>query len=73
MKRNKVYPNLRAYLDDLGRQGITQADFAAKMDMSEGYLSDLKHGRVRPSLALADRLSRECGVPIESFLLAEIS
>lgn len=72
-KRAKIYPHLRAYLDDLGRQGSTQADFAARMEMSEGYLSDLKNGRVRPSLILAKRLSDECGVPIESFLLQGVS
>ena len=70
-KRTKVYPHLRAYLDDLALSGGTQADFAARMEMSEGYLSDLKNGRVRPSLALAKRLSDECGVPIESFLVLE--
>lgn len=68
MRRTKIYPNLRAYLEDLVRQGGTQGDFAAEMEMSEGYLSDLKNGLVRPSLRLAKRLSDVCGIPIESFL-----
>ena len=72
-KRSKVYPDLQAFLDDLGRRGVTQAEFAARMEMSEGYLSDLKNRRVRPSLALAKRLSDECGVPMESFLLEQVS
>lgn len=70
-KHTKAYPHLRAYLDDLADQGVTQAEFASRMEMSEGYLSDLKNGRVKPSLTLAKRLSDECGVPIESFLLLE--
>jgi transcriptional regulator with XRE-family HTH domain len=73
MPKRKVYPNLNAYVEDFVRHGGTQAELAARMDMSEGYLSDLKNGRVRPSLLLAKRLSDECGVPIESFLLAAVS
>jgi len=66
--RRRIYPDLRTYLDDLVRAGSTQSEFAARMDMSRGYLSDLKNGRVRPSLRLAKRLADECGIPIESFL-----
>lgn len=72
-KRPRIYPDLQAYLDDLARRGITQTEFAAKMGMSEGYLSDLKNRRVRPSLGLAKRLADECGIPIESFLLEQVS
>lgn len=68
-RRQRIYPDLSAYLDDLARQGGTQAEFADRMGMSKGYLSDLKNRRVRPSLGLAKRLSDECGVPIESFLV----
>jgi transcriptional regulator with XRE-family HTH domain len=64
----RVYPNLRAYLEDLKRNGSNQAEFARRMGMSVGYLSDLKNGLVEPSLSLAKRLSDECGVPMESFL-----
>lgn len=68
MKRRRVYPDLKAFLEDYARQGGLQSDFAARMGMSEGYLSDLKNGRVRPSLSLAVKLAEEAGVPIESFL-----
>lgn len=70
-QHRRVFPNLRAYLEDQKRHGITQQQFAARMQMSNGYLSDLKQGIVRPSLALAMRLADECGIPIESFLPAE--
>lgn len=68
MKRKRIYRDLNAALADFARRGVTQKDFAARLGMSEGYLSDLKNGRVRPSLRLAARLSLEAGVPIESFL-----
>ena len=68
--RRRIYPDLQAYLRDFKLRGGTQAEFAARMDMSTGYLSDLKKGLVRPSLSLAKRLSDECGIPIESFLPA---
>lgn len=72
MKRKRtVYPDLNTALEALGAQGVTQKDFAARLGMSEGYLSDLKNGRVRPSLQLAARLSEEAGVPIQSFLNGE--
>jgi transcriptional regulator with XRE-family HTH domain len=70
IQKKRVYPNLKAYLEDLARQGVDQGEFAARFGISEGYLSDLKNGRVSPSLKLAARLSEEVGVPIESFLLA---
>jgi transcriptional regulator with XRE-family HTH domain len=69
MKHKRVYPDLRTFLEDFARRGGKQAEFAAKMGMSNGYLSDIKNGRVRPSLALAAKLAREAGVPIESFLV----
>lgn len=69
----RVYPDLNAYLDDLVRNGGSQRAFADRMDMSEGYLSDLKNRRVGCSLTLAKRLSDECGVPIESFLVERAS
>lgn len=68
MTRKRVYPNLGTFLEDLKRNGSTQAEFAERLGMSNGYLSDLKNGKVRPSLALAKQLSDECGIPIESFL-----
>lgn len=72
-KPSRAFPNLRAYLDDMDRRGVSQKDFAADMDMSEGYLSDLKNGRVKPSLTLAKRLADRCNVPIESFLEVGVS
>lgn len=68
-KRKRGYPSLEAYLDALGKQGITQAEFAARVGISPQHLSDVKNRARGASLKLAKRLSDECGVPIESFLL----
>ena len=69
-KRKHGYTNLKAYLEHLP-DGITQADFAARMGMSPQHLSDIKNGARGVSLQLAKRLSDECGVPIESFLIPD--
>lgn len=66
MNRKRIYPNLRAYLKARRRRGSTQADVAAEFQISAGHLSDLKKGRVKPSLDLAFRMD-ERGIPIESF------
>lgn len=66
MKRKRNYQNLRAYLADRRKRGSTQADVAAEFQISEGHLSELKNGRVKPSLDLA-MLMKEQGIPIESF------
>lgn len=72
-QRKRPYASLSDYLDDLGRQGKTQADFAAEFGISVGYLSDLKNGKVSPSLKLAKRLSDECNIPVESFIVGAVS
>jgi len=69
-KRKRGYPNLKAYLESLP-DGVTQADFAARMGISPQHLSDIKNGARGASLHLAKRLSDECRVPIESFLISE--
>ena len=71
MAKRKRYPNLKAYLNNL--EGVTQAEFAARMGISPQHLSDIKNGARGASLQVAKRLSDECGVPIESFLLPESS
>lgn len=72
-KRKRPYASLSDYLDDWGRQGKTQAEFATAFGISVGYLSDLKNGKVEPSLKLAKRLSDECNIPVESFIVGVIS
>lgn len=44
---------------------------ARKLGVHISYLSDIRHGRRTPPLALALAIQRETGVPIESLLSAE--
>jgi len=68
-KRKPRYPALEAYIAACRDRGIRQFQVAAMLGMSHGYLSTLRRGKRRPSLAMAKRLADRCGVPIESFLV----
>jgi transcriptional regulator with XRE-family HTH domain len=63
MKRH--YPNLAAYLDE---NGITQAEFAARMGIGQAAVSRILNGSRRPSLPLALRIAAEANIPIESLM-----
>jgi transcriptional regulator with XRE-family HTH domain len=68
-KRKAAYPDLEAYLYACKKRGIRQFQVAAMLGVSDSYLSVLRQGKRRPSLAMAKKLSDHCGVPIESFLV----
>ena len=72
-RRRSTYESLAAYLADWKDDGKTQEEFAEKFGISVGYLSDLKNGRVGPSLRLAKRFRDECHIPIEAFLGEAVS
>jgi transcriptional regulator with XRE-family HTH domain len=42
--------------------GLTQAEFASRLGISEGYVGHLETGERKPSLKLASRIERESGV-----------
>jgi transcriptional regulator with XRE-family HTH domain len=67
-KHKRVYPNLNAYVAARKREGVTQAEIAAELDISPGHLSELKNGRVGPSRKLTRKLVEACGIPVEAFL-----
>lgn len=72
MTRKRVqYSSLPAYVEAQTRAGRTLAEIAADLDLSIGYLCDLKNGKVTPGFQLAGRLSKRLGIPLESFLTAE--
>lgn len=54
--------------DHFRETGLTQAELAAALGISQGYLSRLLSGESVPSLAMAVRLAHATGVPIASFL-----
>lgn len=71
MAKTRRYPNLKAYLEAIGEQGTTQAQFAARVGVSPQHLSDIKNRTRSASFQLAKRLADETGVPLESFLPTE--
>ncbi len=67
-KAKRAYPDVRAYLEEIRRQGRTQNEIAAALGISVSYLSDIKQGRYQPSLDLAIRIAELANVPIESMV-----
>lgn len=48
------------------RLGLTQADLAARIDVSRKTINTVENGIFVPSTVLALRLSRALGVPVET-------
>jgi transcriptional regulator with XRE-family HTH domain len=57
------YASLAEYLE---RTGARQEDVARRLKISQGHLSKIATGKVRPGFDLAMRIVREIGVPVES-------
>jgi transcriptional regulator with XRE-family HTH domain len=61
----RIYPNLAAYLDGTKQ---TQAQLASRLRKSQAYISKLVNGIQQPPLDEALKISRACGVPVESLV-----
>ena len=46
-------------------RGQTQLEFAASVDIAQGYLSDLESGKRKGPLALHQKIARALNVPLE--------
>jgi transcriptional regulator with XRE-family HTH domain len=68
--RKHTYPNLKAFVEAMSAKGLDHAAVAAFLGISQGFLSDLKNGKVTPSMRMAGRLSERADVPVDSFLAA---
>ena len=53
--------------------GLTQVALSAKINIANSVIADVEAGRRTPSKEMAKRLSIEFRVPIETFLLEDIS
>ncbi len=51
----------------LRRSLMSQRDFAAKISVSDGYLSQMLSGNRRPKLEMLMTIEAETGVPVESW------
>ncbi len=50
--------------------GISQAELARRVNVSQAYLSYLERDEREPTLSIAARLARELGVPLDSLAAA---
>lgn len=60
-KRN--YPDLKTYFSE---SGDTMTAFAERYRRTIGWVSQVTHGKIEPSIRVALRISRDTGVPLES-------
>lgn len=57
-------PNVAVFLAKVRKlNGLTQAEAAARAQISTGMLSMLEHGKRRPSVVVAERLADAYGIP----------
>ena len=61
----RTYPDLRRYLAATGQ---TQAELAARLGLSQAFISKLLRGLIQPSLDEALRIADVVGVPVESLV-----
>lgn len=64
MKR-RIYRDLDAYFRD---SGDTQADFAARLGVSQPAISLIRNGKRTPSLRLAKRIAEAARIPVETLI-----
>lgn len=66
----RTYPNLTTYFSETGE---TQERFAARLDITQSYMSKIVRGLQQPELKLALRISKLARVPLESLIRQERS
>lgn len=54
-------------------RGMTLEDLAEKVDLSVGFLSQLEHGKKKPSIGALQRISAALNVPTGSFFRTSLS
>lgn len=63
MNRRVLGPAVRAIREALGIKG---SEFAIRIDVSPGYLTNIEVGRKQPSSDVAHRIAGELGVPLDA-------
>jgi transcriptional regulator with XRE-family HTH domain len=64
-RKRRTYPDLAAFFEE---SDTTQAEFAARINKSQSYVSKVRHGVIEPNLGDALVIAREAGVPLESLI-----
>lgn len=62
---HRTFPDLATYLR---ASGLTQAQLAQRLQISQAYMSKLVRRLQQPSLDEALRISRLCRIPVESLV-----
>lgn len=52
----------------MDRSHMQQKDFAAKINVTDGYLSQILSGARRPGMDIAEAIEAETGVPMVSWV-----
>ncbi len=50
------------------RKGWTQAELARRAGLTQGYISQIEHGKAIPNLLVAERLATVLEIPIQNLL-----
>jgi transcriptional regulator with XRE-family HTH domain len=64
-RHRRTYPSLVAYFE-AGHE--TQAEFAARLNRSQSWISRVRSGETEPNLTDALKIAKEAGVPLESLI-----
>lgn len=66
------YPDLGTFFE---KSGTSQADFAARIQKSQSYISKVRHRSIEPNLTDALVIAKEAGIPLASLIkgAAELS
>lgn len=59
--------------DWMNRRRVNQRETASLLGMTEVFVSQILNGHRQPGLANAINIERTTGIPVESWLLSEIS
>lgn len=63
--KHRIFKDLASYL---AQSGETQQAFAARLGLSQGYISQIRQGKRVPSLGIAQRIAEAARIPIESLV-----
>lgn len=61
----RTYPDLETFFRD---SGVTQKQFARRLNKSQSYVSKVTNHRIEPSIADALLIAREARIPLESLI-----
>lgn len=64
----RIYPDLETFFEE---SGVTQKQFARRINKTQSYVSKVTNRRIEPSIADALLIAKEASVPLESLIKTE--